>query len=285
MISPAEWHMYRNYTTLLCPGLLLRAPVPVESEPGHGASGEYWVLHHNYNQTRLSRAETGDSDHAPSAVISAQWHHYHYHHHYLLLSSGVSKPGLSFIAFTSYTYRPSNGLINFMLQQSYCTNREVGLIAKIWLFSTWFILCKSDISFTVWSQQNKCLSPNVCLHFSAQTLFFVSVGEFRILFSSLLVPVREQHVSCFINNRPIFVKQEFLIAITCAGQDKVSEYFQLKGFLSWTIQDFSVQVSVSGRKNLLDIFPFPVDWTNWDLNILMSHMTPFNSRGFSTNCH
>ena len=43
MISPAEWHMYRNYTTLLCPGLLLRAPVPVESEPGHGASGEYCI--------------------------------------------------------------------------------------------------------------------------------------------------------------------------------------------------------------------------------------------------
>ena len=115
----------------------------------------------------------------------------------------------------------------------------------------------------------------MCLHFSAQTLFFVSVGEFRILFSSLLVPVREQHVSCFINNRPIFKKQEFLIVGTCAGQDKVSGYFQLKGFLSWTIRDFSVQVSVSGRKNLLDIFLFMADWNNQDSNLLMSHMTSY----------
>ena len=136
----------------------------------------------------------------------------------------------------------------------------------------------------------------MCLHFSAQTLFFVSVGEFRILFSSLLVPVREQHVSCFINNRPIFKKQEFLIAGTCAGQDKVSGYFQLKGFLSWTIRDFSVQVSVSGRKNLLDIFPFH-GWldqsgfhlTNESYDIVFNHVafqqSVFMSKHLSNLCN
>ena len=130
--------------------------------------------------------------------------------------------------------------------------------------------------------------------FSPDTVFFVCFfhyfflvenGEFRILFSSLeregmfhvLSTIGLEFCETRISNRHHMCRQ-----------DKVSRYFQLKGFQSWTIQDFSlfVQVSlVSGRKNLLDIFLFPVDWTNWDLNILMSHMTPFNSRGFSTNCH
>ena len=82
-------------------------------EPGHAASGEYCIT---ITIIRLSRAETGHSDHAPSAVIRAQWHHYHYHYcqvcwkqdcHSLLLLP---------------TYRPSNDLINFMLRK-FCTNR------------------------------------------------------------------------------------------------------------------------------------------------------------------
>ena len=68
---PAGRHMYRNYTTLLCS--VRRC---LWSESG------WRVLHQYYNQTRLSRAETGHSDHASSAELSAQWHHYHDHHHY-----------------------------------------------------------------------------------------------------------------------------------------------------------------------------------------------------------
>ena len=137
--------------------------------------------------------------------------------------------------------------------------------------------------------------PPMCVYiFQPRHCFFVSFfhcffsgegGEFRILFSSLeregmfhvLSTIGLEFCETRISNRHHMCRQ-----------DKVSRYFQLKGFQSWTIQDFSlfVQVSlVSGRKNLLDIFLFPVDWTNWDLNILMSHMTLFNSRGFSTNCH
>ena len=122
-----------------------------------------------------------------------------------------------------------------------------------------------------------------CLFFS---LFF-SGGEWRISHSILESWEREEgmfHVLSTIGLE--FCETRISNRHHMCRQDKVSRYFQLKGFQSWTIQDFSlfVQVSlVSGRKNLLDIFLFPVDWTNWDLNILMSHMTPFNSRGFSAN--
>ena len=148
-----------------------------------------------------------------------------------------------------------------MASSTLCCNSLIAQIVKLALlqksgYSVHDSFC-AKVIFHLQFKARTSVCPQMCVYiFQPRHCFFVSVGEFRILFSSLLVPVREQHVSCFINNRPIFVKQEFLIAITCAGQDKVSEYFQLKGFLSWTIQDFSVQVSVSGRKNLLDIFPF-----------------------------
>ena len=134
-------HMYRNYTTLL------RSVLSAE------CAGRRRVKSRDMQRVASTASQlqsSGFPEHRPGTVtmLPPQWSEPSDIIIIIIIIIVSKAGGMSFIASTSYIspVKWSHQLYASKVLHKSCI---VGLIAKIWLFSTWFILCKSDISFTV----------------------------------------------------------------------------------------------------------------------------------------